>query len=156
MATYSQALPALTTSLFRPKWGSGVSNAVAFSTASHPLEPAFPAWLQPTIKSFLDLLQLPQNWDGYGASQMHEQIVQQALLLLVEVMDNDAPPPSVVPLSDGGVQVEWHRHGHNLEIEFPADEPPTFYYYQDHSETECEGHVSRNFNQIQRYIAGLK
>ena len=157
MATYAQALPALTTSLFRPKWGSGVSNAVAFSTASHPLEPAFPAWLQPTIKSFLDLLQLPQNWDDYGASQIHEQIVQQALLLLVEVMDNDAPPPSVVPLSDGGVQVEWHRHGRNLEIEFPAaGEAPGFYYYEDNGETECEGQVSKSYDHLQTYIASLK
>lgn len=50
---------------------------------------------------------------------MNEQIAQQALLLLVEVMDNDdAPPPSVVPLNDGGVQVEWHRHGRNLEKQF--------------------------------------
>jgi hypothetical protein len=156
MATYAQALPALTTSRFRPKWESGASNAVAFSTASYPLEPTSPAWLQPTIQSFLDLLQLPQDWDGYGANQMHEQIVQQALLLLVDVMDNGAPPPSVVPLSDGGVQVEWHRHGRNLEIEFPADEPAGFYYYEDNSATECEGPVARSYDQLQRYTASLK
>lgn len=156
MATYEQALPALTTSLFRSKRASGASNAIAFSTMSYPLEPPSLAWLQPTVQSFMDLLQMPPNWDGYGASQTRPQILHQAFVLLADIMESDAPPPNVVPLSDGGVQVEWHRHGHNLEIEFPADEPPTFYYYQDHSETECEGHVSRNFNQIQRYIAGLK
>jgi hypothetical protein len=120
------------------------------------LEPAHPAWLQPTIRSFLDLLQVPQNWDGYGASQVQEQIVQQALLLLFEVMDNDAPPPSVVPLSDGGVQVEWHRHGRNLEIEFPADEPSGFYYYENNNDIECEGQVSSRYDQLQSYIASLK
>jgi hypothetical protein len=156
MATYEQALPALTTSWFRPKWASGASNAVAFSAASYALKPVFPAWLQPTIQSFRDLLQMPPNWDGYAASQMDEQIVRQALLLLAEVMENDAPPPSVVPLSDGGVQVEWHRHGRNLEIEFPADEPPAFCYYEDNSEIECEGQVSRGYDQLRGYIASLK
>ena len=156
MATYAQALPALTTSQFRPKVRSGTSNAVAFSTASYPSEPVFPAWLQPTIQSFQDLLQVPQNWDGYGASQMNEQVLQLALLLLVEVMDNDAPQPSAVPLSDGGIQIEWHRRGRNLEIEFPASEPPAFYYYEDNSETECEGPASGSYEQLQRYIESLK
>jgi hypothetical protein len=173
MATYAQTLPALTTSLFQPKWGSGGSNAVAFydpevarvsvttrpdarRSASYTLEPALPAWLKPTIQSFMGLLQLPQNWDGYGAVQVREQIAQQALMVLVEVMDNDAPAPSVVPLSNGGVQLEWHRRGRNLEIEFPADEAPGFYYYEDGSEFEGEGQVSRNYDRIQTYLSKLR
>jgi len=151
MATYQQTLPALTTSLFQLKWGSGSTNAAAFT-----LEPALPAWLNPTIQSLRDLYQLPRNWDGYGAVQVQEQIVQQALMVLVEVMDNDVPAPSVVPLSDGGIQLEWHRRGRNLEIEFSAGEVPGFYYYEDGSELESEGQVSKSYDQIQAYIANLK
>jgi hypothetical protein len=173
MATYAQALPALTTSLFRLKWGSHGSDAVAFSdpevarvsvttrpdarrAASYTSEAALLAWLRPTIQSFQDLLQLPQNWDGYGAVQIQERIAKEALMVLAEVMDNDAPAPSVVPLSDGGVQLEWHRCGRNLEIEFPADEAPGFYYYEDDSDLESEGQVSESYEQIQAYIANLK
>ena len=102
-------------------------------------EPEVAAWLKPTVQSLLDLLQLPQNWDGYGAVQVQEQIALKALMVLVEVMERDAPAPSVVPLNDGGIQVEWHRRGRNLEIEFPAGEAPGFYYYEDGSELESEG-----------------
>jgi hypothetical protein len=110
----------------------------------------------PTIQSLRDLLQLPGDWDGYGAVQIQERIAQKALMVLVEVMENDAPAPSVVPLSDGGIQVEWHRRGRSLEIEFPADGAPGFYYYGDGSELESEGQVSRSYDRIQAYIANLK
>jgi hypothetical protein len=99
---------------------------------------------------------LPQNWDGYGASEVREDIAQQVLMVLVEVMENDSCAPSVVPLSDGGIQVEWHRRGRNLEIEFPADETPNFYYYEDESGLESEGQIFRSYERIQTYIARLK
>ncbi|MCL4850147.1 MAG: hypothetical protein KJZ78_02055 [Bryobacteraceae bacterium] len=170
MATYAQPW---TNNQIRLKWGSGGSEAIVFAdpdvahvsvtarpesrrSKAYTAEAPFPAWLKPTIQVLTDLLQLPQNWDGYGASQVREQIAQQALLMLIEVMENDAPPPSIVPLSDGGVQVEWHRRGKNLEIEFPADEAPSFYYYEDESGVESEGQVSWNYEKIQAYIAALR
>ena len=172
MAAYVQTLPALTTGLFRPKGASLSSNASVFHNreagirmmpgpdfhrpASLTCEPEVPAWQGPTVESLLDLLQLPKNWDGYGAIQIQEQLAQKALMVLVEVMENDAPAPSVVPLSDGGIQVEWHRLGRNLEIEFPAGETPSFYYYEDGSELESEGQVSRSYDRIQAYLANLK
>jgi len=124
--------------------------------ASLACEREVPAWLTATVQSLIDLLRLPQNWDGYGAVQIPEQIAQEVLMVLGEVMDNDAPAPSVVPLSDGGIQVEWHRRARNLEIEFPAGEAPVFCYYEDGSESESEGQVSGNHNRIQAYIANLK
>jgi hypothetical protein len=124
--------------------------------ASPTCEAEVPSWLMPTVQSLLDLLRLPEDWDGYGAVRIHEQIAQRALMVLVEVLENDAPGPSVVPLSDGGIQIEWHRRGRNLEIEFPAGEAPSFYYYEDGSELDSEGQVSGNHDRIQAYIANLK
>ncbi len=172
MAIFIQALP-WTNSLFQPKWGSEGSEAIAFADpdvarvsgtvlpearrlAASALESPFPAWLRPTVQALTDLLQLPQNWDGYGAAQVRKQIAQQALLVLVEVMENDAPIPGIVPLSDGGVQVEWHRRGKNLEIEFPTDEAPSYYYYEDDSELESEGQISRNYDRLQAWITALR
>ncbi len=172
MAAYSHAL-SWTDSLIRPKWGSGGSEAIAFgvpevarvrvtsrSTARggtpYALETPVPAWIEPTIRALTNLLQLPENWDGYGAVQIREQIAQQALITLAEIMENETPTPSIVPLSDGGVQIEWHRYGRNLEIEFPAGEAPGYYYYEDDSDVESEGQVSRDCETIQSYISNLK
>ena len=172
MATDVQVLPALTTRLFRPKCASLSLNASAFHDrdvrvkttprsdycrpASLTCDPEVPVWMSPAVQSLLGLLQLPRNWDGYGAVQVQEQIAQKMLMVLVEVTDNDAPTPSIVPLSDGGIQIEWHRRGRNLEIEFPAGETPSFYYYEDGSELEDEGQVSRSYDRIQAYIVSMK
>src|ERR1017187_2252618 len=161
MATmaWSPARPALTTGLFRSKDATSVSNAMAFHSreaGTSLAAPVVPGWLVPTVKSLGDLLQLHRDWDGYGADEVQEHIAQKALWLLVEVMDNDSPSPSVVPLNDGGIQLEWHRHGRNLEIEFPVAAPPVFFYYEDASELETEGAVSRGYNHIQEYLLHLR
>lgn len=41
-----------------------------------------------------------------------------ALRFVVRFVGDRVPPPSVVPLSDGGVQLEWHRNGVDLEVTF--------------------------------------
>ena len=142
--------PALTTEYVRSKVVDYAGTE--FRTHGQPV----PAWLAPTLKTLRDLSQLPKDWDGYGADQIHEQIPFRALGVLGEVMDFDSPAPSVVPLSDGGIQLEWHRHGRNLEIEFPTDAAPNFFYYEDSGGDEAEGQVSRSYDQIQMYLSSLK
>lgn len=51
-------------------------------------------------------------------------------------MQFQTPAPSIVPMSDGGLQLEWHREGYDVElaiystddvelsIEFPDDREP--------------------------------
>jgi len=63
------------------------------------------------------LLELEPNWDSYGALPIEAAHAEAILNLLAEVLGDDAPTPSVVPTSIGGVQVEWHLAGIDLEIE---------------------------------------
>lgn len=63
--------------------------------------------------AFDHLLQLPENWDSYGAPRLDPAVVERARLFLSRV--------SVVPCSDGAVQLEWHTHGVDLAIEFTVD-----------------------------------
>jgi len=41
------------------------------------------------------------------------------------MVDFRLPPPSIVPISDGGLQIEWHRAGKDFEIEFSRWIDPT-------------------------------
>lgn len=170
MATHTQPW---TSSTYWQETGPGASEATAFANlniarrtfrarteASRPATYApaarVPAWIEPTFHALKGLLQLPKDWDGYGASPVQERIAQRVLFVLCEVMEDDAPPPSVVPLTGGGIQVEWHRLEKNLEIEFPADAAPSFYYYEENSDLESEGQVSGNYDRIQAYISALR
>ena len=76
-----------------------------------------PAWLDPTAQGLTSLLYLAPNWDSYGARPIDPVHVFAALELLVLVMQDDTPAPAVVPTNRGGVQLEWHTQGIDLEIE---------------------------------------
>jgi hypothetical protein len=76
-----------------------------------------PNWLLPTIEKLSELLSLGPNWDSYGARSIDANRVLEALRLLGRVMLNDSPPPCVVPTNCGGVQLEWHIAGVDLEID---------------------------------------
>lgn len=77
-----------------------------------------PAWAEPMMKSAARLLALPSNWDSYGASRINPQCIRAALELARRFFCDETPPPSVVPTCSGGVQLEWHKGGIDLEIEF--------------------------------------
>jgi len=74
---------------------------------------------QSKIKLELEkLLQLEPNWDTYGGSQIDPKCVAAALNLLSNILLDSTALPSVVPTSRGGLQLEWHACGADLEIEF--------------------------------------
>lgn len=76
-----------------------------------------PAWVEPVIKALADLLTLPVDWDSYGASRIAPSHVGAALDVLQYIMKPETPVPAVVPTNRGGVQLEWHTGGIDLEIE---------------------------------------
>ena len=41
------------------------------------------------------------------------------MALLLSILGPEDSTPAVVPTSQGGLHIEWHRHGIDLEIESP-------------------------------------
>jgi len=69
-----------------------------------------------TVKTFIELLELPHGWNSYSAKQIRKENVNAAVDLLRRIMGPGTPPPTIVPTVAGGVQLEWHTKGINLEI----------------------------------------
>jgi hypothetical protein len=76
-----------------------------------------PGWVQTTLQTLGQLLTLPRNWDSYGSRPVDPASVWATWRLLLAMMRDDSPVPTVVPTSRGGVQIEWHTRGIDLEIE---------------------------------------
>lgn len=73
------------------------------------------------------LAALEHNWDTYGAPPINADIlasVERFVTSLYAVID--FPKPTVVPCSNGGVQLEWNRDNKTLELEFES--PDTVHY----------------------------
>jgi len=70
-------------------------------------------------------------------------------------MEAASPAPSVVPLGDGGLQLEWHRKQQDLEITFAADDAPQFFYRNRAIGVEQDGYADDviKLTQLLRKIA---
>jgi hypothetical protein len=79
------------------------------------------SWLDRVVARINVLAALEPGWDGDSALPPTRQAALAALNGLFEVMWPDSPAPSVVPMYDGGVQLEWHGPGLDIELTAAPD-----------------------------------
>jgi len=91
------------------------------STSEPPIRP----WLPDALARLTHLTELGANWDSYGGDPVTADALAQtrALINMLSAWHAVAPnlPPQVVPVPDGGVQIEWHENGYDLDVEIHPD-----------------------------------
>lgn len=97
--------------------------------------PATPQYVE-TVTKLIDLLELPGRWNSYNAQPIKKENVIIAVDLLARLMVEGTPAPQVVPKVRGGVQLEWHTRGMNIEIEIDSPENLKFVAEDLHSPEE--------------------
>ena len=78
--------------------------------------PSFPNGVLLAVQKMIELLELPPGWNSYNARPIRKENVTFALDVLAHTMRADTPVPNVIPMVRGGVQLEWHTAGINLEV----------------------------------------
>jgi len=89
-----------------------------------------PPWRRAVRQRLESLLALPENWDSYGGLPIDEGLFQPVLEFLARFMRDQTPAPQIAPLSSGGVQLEWHTKGIDMEIAF-ADRRRLNAFFED-------------------------
>jgi len=127
-------------------WLQGPVTVFTFDLDTHSSEPTFrttphaasmaaapeePAWKEPTVFRLAEVLCLPAGWDSYGAPRIDRHAVSSALALLESAAPEEMPAPLVVPVSDGGVQLEWHAWGLDVELEVPPAATTAQLFFRD-------------------------
>ncbi len=92
-----------------------------------------PQWFSKSVEQLKDLLKLAPGWDGYGAEPISRVAFHNAVRFLA-TFPSLIPPPQIVPTSEGGIQLEWHKQPVNVEIEFSPDDSIRAYYPDRRSE----------------------
>jgi hypothetical protein len=77
-------------------------------------------WQITVLNKLLEITRLRANWDGYGGPAVTSDTAWFAIGVLSQVMLPRTPVPQVVPSSVGGVQIEWHTGGIDLEFHIIA------------------------------------
>jgi hypothetical protein len=114
-----------------------------------------PEWLPEAEEALRQLTGLPQNWDSYGARPIQPLVVQSAIDLLRKIARADMPRPAVVPTVRGGVQLEWHARGIDLEVEFTSPEKIHVLYEDVQEEDEWELELGLGWERVAGLTARL-
>ncbi|MBP6010786.1 MAG: hypothetical protein KBA31_01050 [Alphaproteobacteria bacterium] len=96
------------------------------------------------------LMRLERGWDGYGGLPVKREVLQFALRILAAVMDDTAVSPQIVPISDGSLQLEWHKRDVHLEVHVLAPYRVQVVYERNAQEDEFD--VVGNFARIQQLV----
>ncbi len=83
-------------------------------------------WYRDALDRISALTALAPGWNGYDALEVKADSAIEAAKFLTKVAFPGIAAPSIVPTSDGGVQVEWHRGGLDVEIAFSDDDPGVY------------------------------
>jgi hypothetical protein len=80
--------------------------------------------LRPTLERLAGFAALGRNWDSYGGLPSAPRAISTATELLVLLADHlpeleptRIVPYAVVPVADGGVQLEWRGRRSEVEVE---------------------------------------
>jgi hypothetical protein len=114
-----------------------------------------PIWVQQVLQGFANLITLPDNWDGEGSRRIDVAAANRALAAIDQLLPRNASAPSIVPIADSGLQIEWHRKEQDLEVEFGPQGQTDFYYFNHATGEESEGSVGPNFAQLRKYLARI-
>jgi hypothetical protein len=112
-----------------------------------------PTWFDAVMQGLVDLLTLTPGWNSYDAVAIDPDLVTQAVEMSNDLLPQVCNAPAVVPLSSGGLQLEWHRDAASLEIVFDRRERPYFYYCDGQSGEKIEQEIVGNEAIVRNLVA---
>jgi hypothetical protein len=124
--------------------------------ARHYAEPER-KWEVEVVKALVRLAKLPAGWDSYNAAPLRRDAGHFALEILQSIMRPRTPIPQVVPSAAGGVQLEWHEKGIDLELHISAPYQWEL-WFQDHQAPNSQPisiELTDDFTELKRPIALL-
>ena len=113
-----------------------------------------PKTLKEAIRRAAELVQLPVGWDSYGAKPVSSEAARAAATFLVKAISaaSNIAAPAVVPTVRGGLQLEWHRQGVDLEIVFGPDGSGSWYAEDRETEDTVERPLLNEDVALQRWL----
>ncbi|GEM_PF-3334838 len=114
-----------------------------------------PTWLVPVAEKLARILELPSDWNSYGAAPIDTNAVIQAYGVLNKIAELNTPSPAVLPTPRKGIQFEWHTKDLDLEIEVSPDGEAYFLLDDVKSEKEYEGELSSHLQLVMDAISRL-
>lgn len=95
---------------------------------------------------------LPVGWDGYGSEAIGEDVRSFALQILYSSMTKDQMAPSIVPISGGGLQLEWHTPKGDIELEISRPNQSELYVSFEDERPPVEKTLGTDFSDLTKAL----
>jgi hypothetical protein len=114
-------------------------------------------WEAAVVQALVRLINMPTGWDSYNAPPLRRDAGHFALEILQRVMRPRTPIPQVTPSAAGGVQLEWHEKGVDLELHITAPYQWELWFrdLQDPNSRPVSLELTDDFSELRRPIALL-
>ena len=108
--------------------------------------------LMPVMERLAELMSMPRGWNSYDANPISGTALRRTIEFLLEHVAFGIDHPAVVPTIRGGLQLEWHNNGLDIEVEVAPDGPVTFFVEDGATEEPIEMHLTGNENRIRQWL----
>lgn len=108
--------------------------------------------VMPAIERMAELVALPRGWDSRNASPVSDAALRRTLEFLLEYVADGIDCPVVVPTVRGGLQLEWHNNGVDVEVEVAPDGLVSCFAEDRRSEEPVEVGLAGNEGRIRRWL----
>jgi hypothetical protein len=112
-------------------------------------------WQMEVLQRLVRSRSLQPGWDSYNGRPMSREVGFFAQEVLIGVMRPRTPMPQIVPLSDGGVQIEWHERGIDLEFRISAPYECELWFEDHLTGRQLSTELSTDFALLRDKIAEL-
>lgn len=108
--------------------------------------------LMPVIERVIELAELPGGWNSYDANPVSATALRRTLEFLLEHVTPGVDHPSVVPTVRGGLQLEWHNNGLDVEVEIASDKLVSFFVEDTTTGETGEMNLSGNEERMRQWL----
>jgi len=111
--------------------------------------------IRETVSKVVELTQLLENWDSYGAAEITKDAICGAYDLAYNLFFEATPLPDVFPVPNGNIQMEWSCLGLDLEIEILSRRKLIASFQDLESDINWTKEFTNDFTELAGVIAKL-
>lgn len=115
--------------------------------------PVRPPWVQSAVERVVALARVEAGWGGQHTLPLQRDALQAALSVLAKVMSSQSKGPQMVLTNEGGLQLEWHAAGVDLEIEVRPDGSAEVIIEDAARGLDIDGSLGEHFDTVRALLA---
>ena len=111
-----------------------------------------PQSFEKSVEGVVDLLGLQEGWNSYSAKPIRHGNAVRAVEVLFELLGSRTPPPIVVPTVRGGIQLEWHTKGVDIEVYISSPTDVSFFAEHLQSNESTEEPLANHEHELKSWL----